>query len=101
LKAIDSKSEVAPKKQLKKKKSLKQLITGQKEIKKEAVGETQMSPPDVPTTPEVDQNREKKKRKKRRMPRKNIEESESSSMSSSTGRDRPVMRKPSQKALEK
>lgn len=93
----------APKKQLKKKKSLKQLITGQKEIKKEAVGETQMSPPDVPTTPEVDQNREKKKRKKRRMPRKNIEaeESESSSMSSSTGRDRPVMRKPSQKALEK
>ena len=42
------------------------------QIKKEAVGETQMSPPDVPTTPEVDQNREKKKRKKRRMPRKNI-----------------------------
>merc|ERR1719445_1747643 len=32
----------APKKQLKKKKSLKQLITGQKEIKKEAVGETQL-----------------------------------------------------------
>lgn len=95
----------APKKQLKKKKSLKQLITGQKEVKKEVSGElqTMQSPPDVPTTPEVDQNREKKKRKKRRMPRKTIEaeESESSSMSSSTNRDRPVMRKQSQKALEK
>lgn len=102
----------APKKQLKKKKSLKQLITGKDphdvrlpkvdEVKTEQKNE---STPDVPTTPEMDlENREKKKRKKRRFQRKNIdaEESESSSSTSESnrGKERPVIRKPSQKVNE-
>lgn len=105
----------APKKQLKKqKKSLKQLITGKDPLdgarlpkveENEDKNQKNESTPDVPTTPEMDlENREKKKRKKRRFQRKNIdaEESESSSSTSSSnrGKERPVIRKPSQKVAE-
>lgn len=103
------------KKQLKKKKSIKQLITGKAPmdgrfpkmiIKTEDTkdDQTNESTPDVPTTPEIDlENREKKKRKKRKTLRKTIdaEESESSSSTSESnrGEKRPVMRKPSQKVV--
>lgn len=108
-----TKNPEVPKKQLKKKKSLKQLITGKdpsearlpKVKVEDKICQKNESTPEVPTTPELDlENREKKKRKKRRFQRKNIDadesESSSSTSSSNRGKERPVMRKPSQKVPE-